>query len=150
MPTSSTARTFHNTAPDKMNLRILHSIGSKNSFDHEALHDLAVTMFGVQSLRDITTEQMFQLAAAIEPGQGQWFQSSGNPSKATQKQLDYLQDLWIQKTRKKTKASLLYWIVKMRKQGHIAAKVDNPVWMHRRNEIYKVIQILRNPRWKQF
>lgn len=138
----------YTTLKSDMNLRVLHSIGAANSYNHDDLHDIAVTMFGVHSLRELNVNQMWQLAAAIEPGQDVWFTATGNSSQATQKQLDYLTDLWIQKTREKSKASLLRWIIRMRKQGHLAVTTDNPVWMHRRKEIYKVIQILLNPRWK--
>ncbi len=140
------AQSINDKRPVPMNLRVLHGIGKKAGFDHERLSDQAQLAFGVDSMSKLSISQMWELADQINPGFTTWFKSSGKRGKATQKQLDYLQDLWILHSREKTKSSLLTWINNKRKQHNLSFPVDGPVWFSAQ-DMYKVVSFLLNERW---
>ncbi|MEP2447371.1 MAG: hypothetical protein ABJI69_09095 [Balneola sp.] len=132
--------------PVTMNLRTIHRIGKKHGLNHDDLHDRAVLGFPVDSMSDLTENQLWQLAQGIESDYARWWTATGEKGKSSQKQLDYLQDLWVQKSREKTKQSLLNWLANKRKESNNAFPADSPAW-YTRQEMYKVVGFLLNERW---
>lgn len=47
-------------------MRKLHAVGREYGHDHDTLHGLAVERFGVESMRDLSDEQLAELTAAVE------------------------------------------------------------------------------------
>lgn len=125
--------------PSRINLRILHGIGKRVGKDHEALSEIATTMFDVGSMSQLSAGQMEDIASVIDPN-FHWFEASGHSAKPSQAQLDLMQQLWVENSINKTKESFQNWLGK-------AFGIDHPVWIQRHRAGH-VIKIMMNKRWR--